>query len=62
MHDVVEWVKEAADFSKDTAKERHVRYMGIGAMVFSALGVFVLVPLAKRHVAKGVGGEEEDEE
>ena len=59
---VAEWVKEATDFSKDTAKERKVRYIGFGLMGFAAVGVFVLVPLAKRHVEKGVGGEEEADE
>lgn len=59
---VAEWVKEATDFSNDTAKERKVRYIGFGLMGFAAIGVFVLVPLAKRHVEKGVGGEEEADE
>lgn len=59
---VTQFVKEATDFSKDTAKERKVRYVGFGLMGFAAFGFFVLVPMAKRHVAKGVGGEEADEE
>ncbi len=59
---VVEWMKEATDFSNDTAKERKVRYIGFGAMAFAVFGVLVLVPMAKHHVGKGVGGEEEADE
>lgn len=59
---VAEWVKNATDFSKDTAKERRTRYIGFGAMAFAIFGVLVLVPMAKHHVEKGVGGEEEMDE